>query len=72
MPLQPVGLKTQHVDFRERDILALKLDMLIMNNLQFIKGLSPTNCQAQDHQDQDEHGQKARKLALTVHRVWAG
>jgi hypothetical protein len=41
--LQPVGLKTQNADFRENDILALKINMLITKNLQFIKGLSPTN-----------------------------
>jgi hypothetical protein len=43
---QPVGLKTHNADFREKDTLALKVNMLIRNNLQFIKGLSPTNCQA--------------------------
>jgi hypothetical protein len=37
---QPVGLKTQNADFREKDILALKVNILITNNLQFIHGLS--------------------------------
>jgi hypothetical protein len=40
MTWQPLGLKTRNADLREKDMLALKVNMLIRNNLQFINGLS--------------------------------
>jgi hypothetical protein len=39
-PWQPVGLKTHNADFRENDILALRVNMLIRKNLHSIHGLS--------------------------------